>query len=423
MSGTVYKRCTKCGNRVKDRTCSKCAIAGSFNWAFRAYVGKDANGRWIRRLRGGFETRRDAERALRELLTTIENGGAVSTTAMTLAEYLRDEWLPATAPPRVKFETWSDRKRNLQDHVISRIGGVGLQNLNAAHLNRLYAELLTDGKVHQEGGLSPTSVRRIHAMLRKALNDAVRWGHLQRNVALLADPPPERLAKSARRRSMQTWKPAELLAFLDSAREHELHMMWCFFAASGMRRSEVLGLRWAEVNLDAATVSVRQTVVASPEGFELQDAQKSDGSARTIHLDRRTLVMLDAHRAEQDAAKLALGPAWQENDLVFPRGDGSWWNPPAISLAFRRAVKRAGVNPIRLQDVRHTHASLLLAAGVNPKVVSERLGHSSVAFTLDTYAHIMPGMQPDAAERFMALVLGRVAEAADEDANAPEVGK
>jgi integrase len=98
---------------------------------------------------------------------------------------------------------------------------------------------------------------------------------------------------------------------------------------------------------------------------------------------------------------------------VFPRADGSWWNPPAISLAFRRAVKRAGVRPIRLQDVRHTHVSLLLAAGINPKVVSERLGHSSVAFTLDTYAHVMPGMQPEAAERFMQLVYESVA---DEDA-------
>jgi integrase len=109
---------------------------------------------------------------------------------------------------------------------------------------------------------------------------------------------------------------------------------------------------------------------------------------------------------EQERLRDMLGPGWQDNRLVFPQQDGTWWNPPAISLAFRRASERAGVPRIRLHDLRHTHATLLLAAGVNPKVVSERLGHSSVAFTLDTYAHVMPGMQPDAAELFVELVYG-----------------
>jgi integrase len=285
-------------------------------------------------------------------------------------------------------------------------GGVALGDLNAAHLNRLYADLLRDGRIQQPGGLSPTSVRRIHAMVRKALNDAVRWGLLNRNVALLADPPPLKVVRASRRRGMQTWSPSELRDFLASTREHELHNLWCVLAATGMRRSEILGLRWSEVDLVAGTLTVRQTILATADGFQPQDDQKSEGSARTIHLDRRTVAQLRAHRAAQNEAKLALGSAWQDNNLVFPRADGSWWNPPAISLAFHRAVKRAGVRPIRLQDVKHTHASLLLAASINPKVVSERLGHSSVAFTLDTYAHVMPGMQPEAAERFMELVHG-----------------
>ena len=112
-----------------------------------------------------------------------------------------------------------------------------------------------------------------------------------------------------------------------------------------------------------------------------------------------------------------MGDGWQDNDLVFPRADGSWWNPPSITAAFGRAVAAAGVPKIRLHDIRHTHASLLLVAGVNPKVVSERLGHSSVAFTLDTYAHVMPGMQPDAAKLFMDLVLGEEADRPAEEPN------
>jgi integrase len=319
VSGTVYKRCTKCGNRVRERTCGKCGLAGRFNWAFRAYVGKDADGRWIRQLRSGFTTRKDAERALRELLNAIEHGGFVATSTMSLGEFLSDEWLPATAPPRVKFETWSDRKRNLEAHVIPRLGGVALADLNAAHFNRLYADLLRDGRIHHPGGLSPTSVRRIHAMLRKALNDAVRWGLLTRNAALLADPPPMRVVKASRRRGMQTWSPSELRDFLDSTREHELHTLWCVLAATGMRRSEILGLRWSEVDMAAATLTVRQTILATADGFQPQDDQKSEGSARTIHLDSRTVAQLRAHRAVQSEVKLALGPAWQDNHLVFAR--------------------------------------------------------------------------------------------------------
>lgn len=311
----------------------------------------------------------------------------------------------------MKYETWGDRKRNLEAHVIPRIGGIKLQELNAAHLNRLYAEPLRDGRANGKGGLSPTSVRRIHAMLRKALNDGVRWGRAGRNVALLADPPPMKVVRAARRRGMQTWTADQLRDFLDSARGHELHAVWMFFAATGMRRSEVLGLRWSEVGLAAATVTVRQTVLLTAEGYMPQQDQKSTLSARTIHLDQRTVALLHAHRAAQAEARLLLGPAWQDNGLVFPRADGSWWNPPAVTRAFERAVKRATVPTIRLQDIRHTHATLLLAAGVNPKVVSERLGHSSVAFTLDTYAHVMPGMQPEAAEQFMGLVFGPADEA------------
>ncbi len=405
MSGNVFKRCTRCGARVKARKCSKCG-GTAFNWVFRAYVGKKEDGRWIEQFRSGFPTRREAERAQHELHAALQKGTYVEASKMTLVEFIRDEWLPATAPPRVKFETWSDRRRNLETHVIPQIGGVLLQELNAAHLNRLYAELLRAGRVDEAGGLSPTTVRRIHSMLRKALNDAVRWGYAQRNPVPLADAPPEKVIQAARRRSMRTWSERELRRFLKSTYGDDLHPLWMFAAGTGVRRSELLGVRWPDLNLRAATVTVRQTVLATADGYRPEEDQKSRLSARTIHLDHRTLDVLREHLAAQNRARQAAGSAWEDHNLVFPRQDGSWWNPPAISLAFRRAVKTADVSPIRLHDLRHTHASLLLAAGVNPKVVSERLGHSSVAFTLDTYAHVMPGMQPEAAELFMELVLG-----------------
>jgi len=143
----------------------------------------------------------------------------------------------------MRHETWDDRRRNLEQHVIARIGGVHLQELTTAHLNRLYGDLLVDGRRDGFGGLSPTSVRRIHGMLRRALNDAVRRGLLERNVARIADPPPMRAVRAARRRSMRTWTETELRRFLASTEAHELHAMWVIAALVGLRRSEVLGLR------------------------------------------------------------------------------------------------------------------------------------------------------------------------------------
>ncbi|MBA2317403.1 MAG: Arm DNA-binding domain-containing protein [Euzebyales bacterium] len=359
MSGTVYKRCTRCGNRVKERTCGKCGLTGRFNWAFRAYVGKDADGRWLRRLRGGFPTKKDAERALRELLSSVEDGGFVATSTMTLAEFLRDEWLPATAPPRVKYETWSDRKRNLEDHVVPRVGGVALGDLNAAHFNRLYADLLRDGRIHQPGGLSPTSVRRIHAMIRKALNDAVRWGMLTRNAALLADPPPMRVVKASRRRGMQTWSPSELRDFLGSTREHELHTLWCVLAATGMRRSEILGLRWSEVDLAAGTLTVRQTILATADSFQPQDDQKSEGSARTIHLDSRTVAQLRAPgRAERGEARARVCMAGQQSRVPAP---GRQMVEPAGNLPGLPPRRQARRRDAHQAAGRQAHAHLAAA--------------------------------------------------------------
>lgn len=275
--------------------------------------------------------------------------------------------------------------------MIPRLGEAALQDLTAGQISRLYADLLADG-------VSPASVRTVHSRLRTALRDAVRWHLVPRNPTHDADTPP------APRRPLRTWTAEELASFLEATAEHRHSVVWHVAAYTGLRRSELLGLRWSDVATNEATLTVRNAVRDSADGYALEEGAKTVRSSRTIHLDRGTVALLRGHRAAQLEQRLALGPNWEDHGLVFTDEFGHWISPNALSMAWRRAVAGASVPRIRFHDVRHTHATLLLRAGVSPKVVSERLGHASVAFTLDTYAHVMPGMQPEAAEMFAALV-------------------
>jgi integrase len=367
VKGSVFKRCSGCGANIRPRKCPACGSTKSM-WHYRVRIAKDAQGKWVEERRGGFGSRADAERALAETVSAINGGTYVLRHKQTLRQYLLDEWLVATAPPRVRPDTWQDRRRNLTLHVVPRIGDVPLQELSAPHLNRMYADLLAEGRCDGQGGLSPTTVRRIHSMLRKALNDAARWGLVSRNVCTLADPPPARLAAASRRRSMRTWSAEELRQFLRATEEDAWHALWLVAATTGLRRSELLGLSWPEVDLDAHTLMVRSTVLLDTNGgYQLVHEQKSAVSGRTIHFDARTRAALLEQRRFVDHLRDQVGPPWQDHHLVFPRADGRWQNPQAVSAAFRRAVRRVGVPYVRFHDLRHTHATLLLRAVSTPR--------------------------------------------------------
>lgn len=404
MKGSTFKRCTVCDRVVKSKRCINCG-SPSVSWGFILDIGKDAEGKRRQRRRTGFATERDADRALQELLTSLGDGTAIAPSSVTVAEYLTGQWLPAVQPPNLRETTWVEYERMTRLHVAPRIGGVSMQDLNPSHLNRMYAELLAGGRVDGEGGLSVKSVRNIHLMLGKALGDAVRWGLLKRNVAPLADPPPARAAAADRRERIRVWEAEQLSTFLHHVRDDHLYALWFSLATTGMRRGEALGLRWEDVDPAHARLSVRQGLV-SIDGTPKLQTVKSHHSVRTIDLDEETVAVLRARRVSQAERRLSAGAGWEDHDLVFTRDDGHWENPDWVGEQFRRHVKAAGLPRIRPHDLRHTHATLLLKAGVNPKVVSERLGHHSVAFTLDTYAHVMPGMQREAAAIFAAAIFG-----------------
>ena len=388
-----------------------------------SYVVDVRRGRADRRqeMKGGFATKREADRAMRDVQRAIDTNNYVVPSKQTLEEFLVGHWLPAMKPPTLRGTTWTEYRRKVASHIVPHLGAVSLQSLGPGHLNAFYAELLASGRVDGAGGLSPKTVREIHVILRKSLKDAVRWGHVTQNIADLADPPSQRSAAAARRRRMQTWTPTELHRFLEYDPEDPQFYAWVLAATTGMRRSELLGLRWSDVDLGASRLAVRQRL-ASVDGRPELSEPKSNRSGRVIDLDDRTLAVLRGRRAQQAEYRLLCGPAWHDLDLVVSREDGLWIHPDWFSELFRRRVARVGIPAIRLHDLRHTHATLLLQAGVNPKIVSERLGHHSVAFTLDTYAHVLPGMQSEAIKRLSDLVAAAGAMAPISPHDAPEGG-
>jgi integrase len=287
--------------------------------------------------------------------------------------------------------------------VVPSIGGVGLQQLDAGILNRLYADLLEHGRRNgQPGGLSPRTVRYIHTIIGRALREAVAWDRIPRNVAQAAQPPGATQAKSP---EMKTWDATTLARFLDLVRDDRHQPAWLFLATTGCRRGEALGLRWTDVDLDAGKVVLYQTVSAINHELRIAPRTKS-GRPRPIEIDAATVAALRAVRKRQAQERLLLGPGYVDHDLVFATPDGRPQHPEHFSNAFERRVARYRLPRIRLHDLRHTWATLALQAGVDVKIVSERLGHASAKITWDIYQHVTPTMQADAAETVARLIFG-----------------
>ena len=345
-------------------------------------------------------TKRGAQQLLNELLDTIENNTQLEPDQISIGQYLTGVWLPSVRN-ELRYSTFDSYRRNIEIHVIPHLGDARLKEIRPLDLTRYYSELLASGRRDGRGGLSPKTVRNIHLTLRRAFDDAVDLLYLRTNPAVSAKPP--RLTGSDSE-AIRYWVGPELRGFLETNSDHRHWPIWYLAANTGMRRGELVGLRWRDVDLDAGRLSVRSATISV--GYEVcRSDPKTRRGNRTIDLDDRTLAMLREHRRGQDAERHAQSLGGHA-DLVFTKPDGLTYHPEHVRQAFDRRVARTEVPRIRFHDLRHTHATLLLKAGVSPKVVSERLGHATVAFTMDVYAHVIPGMQAEAANLFRDLVFG-----------------
>lgn len=378
--------------------------AADGRWGFVVDLPPGPDGQRRQARRSGFRKKQEAQEALDTLRSEVREGTYVAQANVTVQQFLVDEWLPAVKGS-LEPSTWASYDRALRLRVIPKLGGLKLRDVSPSHLNRLYAELLADGRNDgQEGGLSPRSVRYTHVIFGRAMRDAVKWQRLKVSPVTAAEPPR---AKDARPPEMKTWTSDEVRQFLAAEKATRYWIGWCLLATTGMRRGEALGVRWADIDLDAqpARLAIRQTLTVDQGELRLVNRTKT-GRARVIHLDAGTVAALRSARKAQLEERILFGAGYADNDLVLARPDGRPYHPERFSQEFKRRVARHGLQRIRLHDLRHTWATLALVQGQSPKVVAEQLGHSSITITLDTYSHVTPAMKSDAVELVAGLIFG-----------------
>ncbi len=359
---------------------------------------RDANGKRHQKYFAVRGTKRDAQRRLRAILHTVDTGIYLEPSRMTLGTYL-EQWLRDYAKPNLGGRTLERYEEIVRLHLVPALGHLQLSKLQPVHIQAHYTETLAGGRKNGPGGLSPTTVLHHHRVLREALKHALRLQLIARNPADAVEPPRKTRGEV---KALDESGTRELLRVSQGS---WLHMPILLAVATGMRRGEIMALRWADVDFEAATITVQRSLEVSRQGLRFKEP-KSARSRRRIALPRFAMEELRAHRAEQKRERLRLGPAYQDNDLVCPAADGRPRNPDVVTFGFRDFLVRHQLPVVRFHDLRHGHATSLLRQNIHPKIVSERLGHANVSITLDVYSHVTPDMQREAAEKIDAVLGG-----------------
>jgi integrase len=422
----------------------------TWTYRFRAPERDSATGEFPWVTKGGFDTEKEAWKACREAMREADRGRIMKPSNRTLAEFL-NEWLVAVKPS-VDASTWQSWRDYARTYVIPRIGGIRLQSLNEPELLKLYGKLLAEGRVkrdrdtdmytywtsevatgkvptpreiatacdttihaaraavrrYQSGmvpkktppGLAPKTVRNVHAMLHRALVDAVAWKYITDNPASNVKPP--RVARTRR----HVWTTDDIQRFLASIKGDRFAALFLLELTTGIRRGQVCGLKWASVDLEAGEITVHDNRVVVGGRVRNESGGKTKNADQTISIDRATVAALRGWKAIQDRERAFFGTDYHPGDYVFTFEDGRPPHPDSIRQRFDRLAAMNGLSRITFHDLRHSYATAALKAGVNPKVVSDRIGHANVGFFLETYAHVLKKDDREAAEQAASFLLG-----------------
>jgi integrase len=343
-------------------------------------------------------TRKLAEQELTKLLRDVDSGSLADPGRITVGEYL-EKWL-AHVRTRVRARTYERYSQIVRNQLTPNLGAIRLAKLTPLQIQAFYGKALSTGRFDGKGGLSARTVLHLHRVLSGALRQSVRWQLLTHNPAAATQPPrPERP-------QLQIVDPDLANSIFSKVGGTRMEVPVALALGVGMRRGEILALRWSDVDLTAGVVRITRTLQQTAEGLVVEEP-KTERSRRSVTLPEFVIQSLRRHRKVQGERRLLCGEAWKDGNLVIERGDGAPWAPDTFSNDFADFASKNGVGRVRFHDLRHGHATLMLSQGVHPKVVSERLGHAGVAITLDTYSHVIPSLQAEAARVMDHIISGQ----------------
>lgn len=359
-------------------------------WLVRIFLGRNENGtrRYLNKTIKG--TKKDANTYLSKTMADISTGTYIEPSPVSVAEYLK-KWLDVAARPRVSRRTADGYAALIERYIQEPLGRKRLADLRPLDIQKVYAEM-------QARGLSARVVRHTHSALHNALKQAVKWDMISRNPSDLVELP------KVPHKERRVLSPDEAARFLKAADVMKHGLIFEFALLSGMRPEEYLALQWSDVDFERGTVQVNRALVRHKKCWSFEKP-KTARSRRTVSIPIPLLHKLALHKRKQAKVRLKLGEAWQAFDLIFCSEEGTPLSTPNLTYRyFRPLLEKAQLPLIRLYDLRHTCATLLLIAEENPKVVSERLGHSTIVLTLDTYSHVLPTMQQGASAKLEMLL-------------------
>jgi integrase len=419
-------------------------------YKFRAPERDPSTGDYPWLTKGGFDTKKAAWAACREAMGEVDRGRVIRSSTRTVAQFF-NEWFVAVEPT-IDATTWQNWKDYAAAYVIPWIGEERLQRLDEPRLLKLYRRLLTDGRVKADkngvmyahwldrvergedpsprelsdackttihaarsavrryksgitpkessAGLAPKTVRNVHALIHRAFADAVAWKYVSRNPASNVKPP--KLARTPR----EVWAPEQIQTFLKAVQNDRFAALFVLELTTGIRRGQICGLKWQAVDLDVGEITVHDNRVVVAGHARDKSGGKTKNADQTISIDRVTSTALRRWRELQNRERAFFGGNYHPGDYVFTFEDGRPPHPDTIRQRFDRLAAAAGLTRITFHDLRHSYATGALKAGINPKVVSERIGHANVGFFLQTYAHVVRADDRDAAEQAAAFLIG-----------------
>lgn len=386
MNGHIRKRINKTG----------------VTWQIIIEQGFDEEGNRKRTCKTVQGTKKEAQKIMTKMLNELNTGLYIEPVKITLSKYLKD-WLETYVKPNLSPTTVGGYKTNIERHIIPNIGHIPIQQLQPVQIKKMYDKLSSTKAGNNKEGLSAKSIRYIHVNLREALQHAFKMQLIERNPADFVTIP------KVKKYHAEVYDEQEVVGLLQKAKGSILEVPICLAVGVGLRRGEILGLKWQSIDFDNKRLKVESNLIYAEKELIFHEP-KTESGLRTVSIPDEIIEILKKHRIKQKEYKLMFGTEYKNMDIVCCNEDGSPIIPGNLSHRFARFLKRNKLKHIRFHDLRHTNASLMLKYGVPAKVASSRLGHSGIGITLDLYSHIYTEVENEAANKINSGIFGKVVQ-------------